>query len=95
MRIDELIWDNWNVEHIADHGVEPEEVEEVCISRRRLVLRIGLSKRGLKRYQLFGPTDSGRLLTIILDRVQPGQFYVVTARDMAEREKKRYRREQK
>jgi len=91
VRIDELIWDEWNVEHIADHGVEPEEVEDVCTSRRRLVLRIGLSKRGLKRYQVFGPTDSGRLLTIILDRVQPGQFYVVTARDMTEREKRRYR----
>jgi len=95
VRIGELIWDDWNVEHIADHGVEPEEVEEVCTSRRRLVLRIGLSKQGLKRYQAFGPTDSGRLLTIILDHVQPGRFYVVTARDMTEREKRGHRRRRK
>jgi len=95
MRIDELIWDEWNVEHIAAHGVEPEEVEEVCTSRRRLVLRIGLSKRGLKRYQVFGPTDSGRLLTVILDRVQPGRFYMVTSRDMTNQEKRGYRRKRK
>lgn len=95
MRINELIWDEWNVEHIAGHGVEPEEVEEVCVSRRRLVLRIGLSKRGLRRYQVFGPTDSGRLLIVILDSVQPGKFYVVTARDMTGQEKKGYLRKRK
>jgi len=95
VRLDELVWDDWNVEHVAGHDVEPEEVEEVCTSRRRLVLRIGLSKQGLERYQVFGPTGSGRLLVIILDRVQPGRFYVVTARDTAGREKRRYRRRQK
>ena len=25
-----LIWDEWNKEHIAKHGISPEEVEEVC-----------------------------------------------------------------
>jgi len=30
MRIEELEWDEWNVQHIAEHGVEPWEVEEVC-----------------------------------------------------------------
>ena len=28
--INALIWDEWNKEHIARHGVTPEEVEEVC-----------------------------------------------------------------
>ena len=95
MRIGELVWDDWNIEHIAEHGVVPEEVEEVCASRRRLVLRIGLSRRGLKRYQVFGPTDDGRLLTVILDWTQAGQFYVVTARDMSGQEKSSYRKRRK
>ena len=95
MRIDELVWDDRNVEHIAEHGVAPDEVEEVCASRRRLNLRIGSSRRGLKRYQLFGPADDGRLLTVILDQTQPGQFYVVTARDMTGRERSGYRKRRK
>jgi hypothetical protein len=30
MLIRELVWPRERVEHIAFHGVEPEEVEEVC-----------------------------------------------------------------
>ena len=26
----QLIWDPWNVPHIARHGITPEEAEEVC-----------------------------------------------------------------
>lgn len=46
MRIGELIWDDWNVEHIADHGVAPEEVEEVCFDKP-LVRRAGTTRYGL------------------------------------------------
>lgn len=28
--IRELLWDDWNEEHISQHSVTPEEVEEVC-----------------------------------------------------------------
>jgi hypothetical protein len=30
MKIDELDWDDNNIEHIARHGVTPQEVEDVC-----------------------------------------------------------------
>lgn len=30
MRINELLWPRERVEHIARHGVTPEEVEQVC-----------------------------------------------------------------
>ena len=29
MKIRAVVWDDWNEEHIARHGVEVEEVEEV------------------------------------------------------------------
>ena len=38
MRIDELLWPRERVEHIARHGVSPEEFEQVCFSKP-LVLR--------------------------------------------------------
>jgi len=30
--IRELLWTDWNIEHIARHNVSPDEVEEVCYS---------------------------------------------------------------
>lgn len=30
MKISDLQWDDGNVEHIARHNVNPEEVEDVC-----------------------------------------------------------------
>ena len=91
MRIDELVWDDWNVDHIADHGVEPEEVEEVCKMRRHIARRAAITPYGLTRYRVYGRTYDGRYLFIVLDRLRGHSFYPVTARDMAEREKKKYR----
>jgi len=33
MQIDEIIWPEDRIEHIARHGVTPEEVEEVCFGK--------------------------------------------------------------
>jgi len=93
VRIDELIWDEWNVEHIAGHNVEPEEVEEICYGRH-LARRAGSGKYGQTRYRVYGQTHAGRYLFIVLDRREgnEGSFYVVTARDMTEAEKNNYRK---
>jgi hypothetical protein len=32
VRILELRWSSWNEEHIARHGVEPREIEEIVAS---------------------------------------------------------------
>ena len=44
MRIDELLWDDWNIEHIAGHGVEPDEVEEACYDPHHWVERAGTTR---------------------------------------------------
>lgn len=33
MTIDDILWPEDRVEHIARHGVTPEEVEQVCFGR--------------------------------------------------------------
>jgi uncharacterized protein len=38
MRIYEFVWPQERIDHIAEHGVTPEEVEEVCFGKP-LVLR--------------------------------------------------------
>ncbi|MFQ6101489.1 MAG: BrnT family toxin [Anaerolineae bacterium] len=91
MRIDELVWDEWNVEHIASHGVEPDEVDDVCFGRP-LVRRARTTRYGLRRYHAFGQTAAGRYLFIVLDCEAAGTFYVVSARDMSKRELQQYRR---
>ena len=91
MRIEWLIWDDWNVDHIAEHGVEPEEVEQICQHGPHLARRAGITRYGLPRYYVYGQTTSGRYLFIVLDREHKAIFYVVTARDMTSAEKRMYR----
>ena len=84
-----LIWDSWNVAHIARHEVTPDEVEEVCQSD-------SLVQEGKKsRLLILGFTKMGRMLTVILDREGEGIYYPVTARSSSKREKKIYKDEKR
>ena len=49
MYIDRLDWDDYRVEHIARHDVEPHEVSEVCNDRSHLARR-----QGRNRYLVYG-----------------------------------------
>jgi uncharacterized DUF497 family protein len=84
LRIRRLIFDAWNVAHIARHGVTQEEVEEVCHGTP--VVQEGKKDRSL----VFGPTTAGRMLTVVLDP-EPAAghavYYVVTARPASRRER--------
>ena len=85
--IRDLIWDEWNVAHIARHRVTPAEVIELC--QKDPVFRD--SYRG--RILVIGPTRSGRMLMAALDP-EPGQegvFYPVTAHPASRKERRRYR----
>jgi uncharacterized DUF497 family protein len=68
LRIQGLIWDDWNVDHIARHGVRAEEVEQVCFNEETQFTRAG----GM-RYQAVGQTDGGRYLTVFLDHEGQGR----------------------
>ena len=82
-----LIWDTWNVAHIARHQVFPEEVEEVC--KGGSVVREGY--RG--RIVLIGPAEAGRMLAIVLEGVGDDVYYVVTARPADRKERRVYQEE--
>ena len=87
MRIGSLLWNQSNLDHIAEHNVEWYEVEEAIWNKAWFE-----NRRGKQRYHAYGQTDSGRYLFIVLDRRAGSDFYVVTARDMNDREKRYYRR---
>jgi hypothetical protein len=90
MTIDEFVWPAERIEHIADHGVTPEEVEDVCFGIS-LVLR-AKSEGENPVYYVLGQTDSGRYLFCVVIRFPDGKGYPVTAREMTAKEKRRYRK---
>lgn len=93
-RIRELYWRPDRVEHIARHDVTPEEVEEaVFADRRGLLLRVGPAERGPDEtvYWFLGRTSGGWDLLVALLYIEDGIAMPLTARDMDESERRRYR----
>jgi len=84
--IQELQWDEENEAHIARHGVAIEEVEDLCFGPHW-----ALRAKGGRRRALYGQTAGGRYLLAILESVGRGVYRPVTARDMTDRERRRYR----
>ena len=86
MLVNRLIWDEWNVPHIARHAVTPDEVEEICHGRH--AVREGYANRIV----LIGRTVRGRLLAVILDpnTAQENVYYPVTSRPADRKERRIY-----
>jgi uncharacterized DUF497 family protein len=87
MYIEELDWDDYRIEHVARHHVEPFEVWEVCEDTLHLAHR-----EGRNRYRLYGQTASGRYLFVVLEHIEGRLYKPITARDMTPGEKRNYRR---
>lgn len=88
VRVKRLIWDEWNIAHIARHKIVPEEVEEVCHSN-------ALVQRGhTGRLLVIGLTKEGKIITAIIDpEPEKGIYYVVTARPSSKGERRIYQQE--
>jgi uncharacterized DUF497 family protein len=79
-------WDDGNADHIARHGLSPDEVEEAFAG----TLKIRKTRDG--RYLAFGETLDGRLVLAVFEKLAEGRVRVVTARDMDDAERRLYRR---
>jgi hypothetical protein len=85
LRVRRLIWDAWDVAHIARHEVTPDEVEQVC--HGNVLVQQGHSGRTV----LVGPTVAGRMLEIVLDpEPNNGVYYVVTAHPASKKDRALY-----
>lgn len=85
--ISRIRWTDAAIAHVARHGVHPEEVEAVCFSEDPII-RSG--REGL--HYIFGQTDGGRYLFIVVREARPGEVRIVTAREMDAKERAYYRR---
>lgn len=84
-RIRELIWDDWNANHIRKHAVSQEEVEAVCFSEN-----LFLERSRKNTFAVYGQTFVGRYLFAVLASRGNGKYYVVTARNMETHERRRF-----
>lgn len=91
----EFEWDEDNADHIARHRVETWEAEEAVADGERAPFSV----RGGDRAGAIGVTEDGRVLVVIVERVEregAGRIRrVVTARDATENEKRIYGRRQR
>ena len=88
LRIESLEIDDHILEKIgSNHSVRFEEVEGVCLSERRHVRR---GREGL--YKVFGQTNAGRYVLVILVYKGGGDWKVATARPMTDTEKRLYKK---
>jgi uncharacterized DUF497 family protein len=90
MKIDQLIWPQDRIEHIARHGVTPEEVEQVCFGLS--LVRRAKSEGQNPVYYVQGQTIAGRYLLCVVIQFADGNGYPVTARQMTAKEKRLFRK---
>jgi uncharacterized protein len=58
MRIKDFVWSEERIEHIARHGVTPDEVEETCFGKSWV--RRAKSEGQNPVYYVLGQSDAGR-----------------------------------
>jgi uncharacterized DUF497 family protein len=87
--VSSLKWTDESIEHIARHGIRPNEVEEVCFNEE-IAPFIKSGRENL--HYIFGRTYSGRFLFVVVRFVRPGEVRVITARNMNAWEKNYFRK---
>lgn len=92
-------WDEFNLAHIARHGISPEQVEEVYYGEGPLpTLGVRVSARwpsgsSEDRYRLWGTDASGRFLEVIVAPYpRLGVWRCVTAYPMSKAARRAYLR---
>jgi len=86
LRITELDIDDGNLPHLCRHGVSPEEIYQ-CFGQRK---KVRAKKKRTDRYYLYGRTDGGRYLFVVLVDLGGGLVRPISAREMTPAERRYY-----
>jgi uncharacterized DUF497 family protein len=89
IHVNDLIWDEFNTDHIGKHDVSIQEVIEAC---GRIV---HTEKTKFNRLLMVGITDNKRILSMVLSNKNGDCYYLVTARDASKKERKIYAQKHK
>ena len=90
MKIKAIVWREQDIHHISRHQISPDEVEEVC-SDKSVIRKADREITGENPlYYVYGQTENGRYIIVILMRFPNSTARIVTARDMNDKERKLY-----
>ncbi len=93
MRISAIIWLEEIVEKLRrKHGVEPEEVEEALSSRPYFFFAERGYRKGEDVFGALGRSAAGRYLVTYFVYKRNKSALIVSARDMAPKDRRRYER---
>jgi len=87
----EFRWNDWNVEHIGRHGIVPDEAEKVILGARR---PFPLA-RADDKWLVWGRGRSGRWVQVVYVLDEDDTVFVIHARPLTDREKRRLRRKRR
>jgi len=91
MRIEGIIWLRDIVDKLAvKHHVELHEVEQVLNNKPRIRFIEKGERKGENVHMALGQTDAGRYLTILFIHKMTKEVLILSARDMAPKERKQY-----
>ncbi|MBI3961031.1 MAG: BrnT family toxin [Chloroflexi bacterium] len=93
MRITNVFWLEVIVEKLASkHGVSTDEVEEAIWGNPRFRFVERGERQNEDVYTVLGQSEAGRYLAILFIHKQDGTALILSARDMAEKERRIYAR---
>ena len=93
MKIENLIWLQDIIDKLAfKHQVGASEVEEVFNNRPRIRFLQKGNRSGEDVYMALGRTEAGRYLAVIFIIKKNKNALILSARDMAKKERKQYGR---
>jgi hypothetical protein len=91
MRIEGIIWLRDVVDKLASqHHVETYEIEEVLNGKPKIRFVEKGDREGEDVYLALGQADSGRYLAVLFIYKQTGESLILSARDMAAKERRQY-----
>jgi uncharacterized DUF497 family protein len=84
----EFRWIEWNIDMVGDHGVTPEEAEHVVEHAGNPYPQ----HRGDDKFLVWGPTAVGRLLQVVFLLDEDDTVFIIHARPLPDKEKRRRRK---
>ena len=91
MRIDDLFWDDNNLDHLwRSHRVTVDEIEEIIFGIEGAPATYRVRRDG-NAYVLYGETSAGRLLKVVGSFLRPRVMRIFGAIDMNNAERRAYR----
>ncbi|MGH8569645.1 MAG: BrnT family toxin [Gammaproteobacteria bacterium] len=91
MQLNGLIWLRHVIDKLAvKHQVDTDEVEEALKNKPKFRFVGKGERRGEDVYMALGQTDAGRYLAVLFIYKKSKEALIVSARDMANQERKRY-----